>query len=42
MRNANMCRRYNRYARLEYEYEFTCYVCEFIVVKTKNQLTKIE
>ena len=36
-----MCR-CNRNALLEYEYEFTCYVCEFNVIKTKNQLTKVQ
>ena len=38
----NLCRRCNRNALFEYEYEFTCLVCEFIVVKTKNQLTKTQ
>ena len=40
--NPTMCRRCNRNALLEYEYEFTCYVCEFNVIKTKNQLTKVQ
>ena len=40
MRYATMCRRCNENALLEYEFEFACYVCEFNVVKTKNQLSK--
>ena len=36
MRYATMCRRCNRNALLKYEYKFTCYVCEFNVVKTKH------
>ena len=43
MRYAIMCRRCNRNALLEYEYEFTCYVYEINVVKTqKVQLSKIQ
>ena len=37
-----LCRRYNRNALFEYEFEFTCLVCGFNVVRTKNQLTKTQ
>ena len=38
-----MCKRCNRNFLLEYEYEFVCYICGYIVEKTKkNQLTKIQ
>ena len=37
-----MCMRCNRNALIEYEYEFTCLVCEFNVIKPKNQLTKVQ
>ena len=38
----SMCMRCNRNALIEYEYEFTCLVCEFNVIKPKNQLTKVQ
>ena len=37
-----LCRRCNRNTLLEYEYEFTCLVCEFNVIKQKKQLTKFQ
>ena len=37
-----ICRRCNRNSLLEYEYEFTCLVCGFNVIKQKNQLPKIQ
>ena len=37
-----MCKRCNRNFLLEYEYEFVCYICGYNVIKTKNQLTKIQ
>ena len=42
VRNATMCTICKRNALLGYEYEFTCYVCESNVGKTKNQLTKVQ
>ena len=33
--NPTMCRRCNRNALLEYENEYTCYVCEVNVKKLK-------
>ena len=32
----------NRNCLLPYEYEFTCVVCGFNVIKTKHQLSKIQ
>ena len=40
MNHASLCKKCNRNFLLEYEYEFTCYICGFIIEKTKNQLTK--
>ena len=40
--NPTMCRRCNKNALLEYEYEFTCYACEFNDIKFKNQSTKVQ
>ena len=40
--NLSMCMRCNRNALIEYVYEFTCLVCEFNVIKPKNQLTKVQ
>ena len=39
---ATICKKCNRNFLLEYEYEFVCYICGYIVEKTKNQLTKIQ
>ena len=39
---SSMCKRCNRNFLLEYEYEFVCYICGYIVIKQKNQLTKIQ
>ena len=37
-----MCRSCIRNALLEYEYEFTCSVCGFNILKTKNQFKKFK
>ena len=37
---ATICKKCNRNFLLEYENEFVCYICGYIVEKTKNQLTK--
>ena len=42
MKYATICRRRNRTAVLKYEFDIACYVCELNVVKTKNQLTKVQ
>ena len=37
---AKLCRHCNRKTLLPYEYEFTCFVCSYNVIKRKNELSK--
>ena len=39
---AKHCGHCNRNNHLSYEYEFTCVVCGFKVIKTKHELSKIQ
>ena len=37
-----MCMRCGRNFLIEYEYEFTCFVCGFNIIKPKSQLSKLQ
>ena len=39
---AKQCRHCNKNTVLPYEYEFTCFSCDYNVIKRKNQLSKIQ
>ena len=42
LKNAKRCGHCNRNILLPYEYEFTCLTCGYIVIKRKNELSKIQ
>ena len=41
-KNAKQCLHCNRNTLLPYEYEWSCFLCNFVVFKRKHELSKIQ